>query len=566
MSPNQLLTLVVMLVAGFVLLCWGWLGRRINDHPVCRDCKFDLDGVWPDAITCPECGSGLKRDGAVRDGVRRRMWPLVLVGLLVTLTPIVPLAAVVVAAITGRDLDRFKPVGLLLWEAGQADVVRTEKIADELMTRTLAGTLAGAQLQDVITFVLDLQGDVTRPWAETWGDLIVQAELMGVLTSEQSGRFQRQQPVFAVSGRTSVHAGSTVPLIVTLKEMRCDSRAARTITLALGNVKVNGRAVDQEAGEGRENGRRGASGRNLSPFGINGPLGGLFTTGQQSLGTVYVGGKRGNNPFGGLFATSTSLGVAVKVPEDLAPGPYELTFDLENAGGVGGGGFTVMVNGRRLGGTGADKSAQVVASLKVPLTVQDKQTPLVEALKPDAALREAMRTALTPRRAELALDLRSPSGLNSSPMRMMMGPELVAKVAFATKDLPAPVAFDVFLKNGDREYALGPLTKGKTLASLVPKDRATFYSSSFTMMVNGQTVSSSSSSTGDDPDITVLTTPGGGNLSETVDVILRPSPVLAASTTDLTQFYGEEIVFPGVKIDRSAARGMLETTPRRRSR
>src|SRR5262245_40441147 len=63
---------ILVFIVGLVLLWLGWRGRRLDDHPWCRRCKFDLYGRWPSASVCPECGKELHRRRAVRIGQRRK--------------------------------------------------------------------------------------------------------------------------------------------------------------------------------------------------------------------------------------------------------------------------------------------------------------------------------------------------------------------------------------------------------------------------------------------------------------------------------------------------------------
>src|SRR3954471_21620248 len=65
--------LVFAVMAG--LAVWAWRGRRVDDHPVCRKCGFDLFGRPAGAAAvCAECGADLSRRRAMRVGnrVRRR--------------------------------------------------------------------------------------------------------------------------------------------------------------------------------------------------------------------------------------------------------------------------------------------------------------------------------------------------------------------------------------------------------------------------------------------------------------------------------------------------------------
>src|SRR5918993_5786284 len=57
-------------VAATGLLIFALRGRRVDDHPVCRKCGFDLVGKPADATRCSECGADLSRRRAVRVGWR----------------------------------------------------------------------------------------------------------------------------------------------------------------------------------------------------------------------------------------------------------------------------------------------------------------------------------------------------------------------------------------------------------------------------------------------------------------------------------------------------------------
>ncbi len=59
-------------VVGLGLLWFGLRGRRINNHPWCRKCKYDLVGSPEVPVICPECGVDLNKHRSVRIGQRRK--------------------------------------------------------------------------------------------------------------------------------------------------------------------------------------------------------------------------------------------------------------------------------------------------------------------------------------------------------------------------------------------------------------------------------------------------------------------------------------------------------------
>ena len=69
-SNAHLLFASVLLAVGGLLLWWGRWGRRVNDHPICRKCGYDLLGLSPGTAACPECGRSLSRKRAKRRGLR----------------------------------------------------------------------------------------------------------------------------------------------------------------------------------------------------------------------------------------------------------------------------------------------------------------------------------------------------------------------------------------------------------------------------------------------------------------------------------------------------------------
>jgi hypothetical protein len=50
-----------LFIAGAALLFVGLRGRRLDDHPLCRRCGFDVFGTPEPQTACPECGADLPK-------------------------------------------------------------------------------------------------------------------------------------------------------------------------------------------------------------------------------------------------------------------------------------------------------------------------------------------------------------------------------------------------------------------------------------------------------------------------------------------------------------------------
>src|SRR5438045_2458300 len=104
MPTNLLLWLMGLIAAGAGLIILGLHGKRLNDHPVCRQCRFDLSGCPEGSVTCPECGAGLKRPGSTRIGQRRKRPVFLAVGAAAVLFPASAIGVTGFAMLTGQDV------------------------------------------------------------------------------------------------------------------------------------------------------------------------------------------------------------------------------------------------------------------------------------------------------------------------------------------------------------------------------------------------------------------------------------------------------------------------------
>src|SRR5260221_12700728 len=100
--------------ASILAILLAFRGRRIDAHPICRKCGFDLFGLPPTSHNCPECGRDLTRKRAARIGHRRRLKTLLLLGLTFFLASAGCPGFLGGLVVRHEDWNRHKPVAWLV--------------------------------------------------------------------------------------------------------------------------------------------------------------------------------------------------------------------------------------------------------------------------------------------------------------------------------------------------------------------------------------------------------------------------------------------------------------------
>lgn len=191
--PDLLTIAFIGLAALGLGLFWrGWRGRRIDNHPWCRKCRFDLKGLWPGAARCPECGIDLERIDAVELGQRLRRPVSTVVGALLLALCAAWLGIGVWRTVAPIDWTTYKPDWWLDREARSVDPRTAERALKELNARIGRGEVSGARVAGLVRHALALQADESAAWFDGWGDIVLHAWGSGALTSEQVLDFAQQ--------------------------------------------------------------------------------------------------------------------------------------------------------------------------------------------------------------------------------------------------------------------------------------------------------------------------------------------------------------------------------------
>lgn len=425
MSPSMLLWVVGIAAAGVALLIWGLRGKRIDDHPVCRQCRFDLAGQPEGTITCPECGAGLKRTGSVRIGQRRKRPIVILLGVLGIALPMLALGTLGFAIITGQDLNSYKPLGLLKWEAGHADAAHSKVVAAELHKRMMVKGVSQGKYDTIVQLALEQQGDTARKWSPEWGDIIEQAQTDGKLSKEDKARYRRQAAVVKFESRPRVRAGDDIPVAAKVVERRV---GGTTTLMALAQLS--------EASIGGKKARFMAS---TDPMGRNRLV--EMSGGQVSW--FYLYGTQ--NRWGwGAMDDGGQITTLLRLPADVGVGRHTVNISLGTMtiDQPTGGGMTWPSKVKKDDPNSKFHEATFVVDI-VPA-----ETPGIELVTPTADEVKKMETLLEPTGCQIY-------GGNQVMMQ------------FNLDGRPMDFAFDVVLKTPEREWKVAPVTSGTLGGSMM---------------------------------------------------------------------------------------------------
>lgn len=164
-------------VIGSLLFIGGLRGRRVDDHPWCRQCRFDLFGSPSRSSRCPECGANLDSRRAVRHGRRKRR-PVVLSSGALLLVIAGTLIALQVSGVGSKvNWIAYKPAWWLAIEARSPELAKSDAALKELGSRLRRDTLSQSRIDGLVKAAMSRfespQVEVSRYWdafmLSAWG-------------------------------------------------------------------------------------------------------------------------------------------------------------------------------------------------------------------------------------------------------------------------------------------------------------------------------------------------------------------------------------------------------------
>jgi hypothetical protein len=237
-----ILLMTALFIAGSVALRIGLRGRRIDDHPLCRRCGFDLTGKPAESCACAECGADLSAVKAVRIGHRRRLTGWVVGGFLLLLVALVAAAFDVAGQTQAIRLIQFMPVKWLLYESKNGSPSSRFDALSELLNHAQNGKFTPFQTAATIDVALTMQGDSSKGWDTLWGDIIELRRGKSQVTDRQWATYctQALRGAFTLRVRPIVRLGDPIPYRVDLNKTRTATATRLLSMLSFNSMEVSG--------------------------------------------------------------------------------------------------------------------------------------------------------------------------------------------------------------------------------------------------------------------------------------------------------------------------------------
>ncbi|MFI5377943.1 MAG: hypothetical protein ACHRHE_01440 [Tepidisphaerales bacterium] len=242
----MLIAALCILPAGLILLVYGLRGRRVDDHPLCRKCGYDLTGKPATSTVCSECGADVTRAKAIRVGHRAKRRAAIKLGVLAILVATVGPGVLLGLHMRERKLIEVTPLWWILRQTGSAGAPDRAAAMKEIFRRRSASELSDADLRSVVDRMLQWQGDPRRPWDPAWGDFVEAEIRTGMATGEQKARYTSQaiQAAVQLRARVKVRAGAALPLAFSSSPVPSPWRMGVSNQWNHGVCRVSGIKID----------------------------------------------------------------------------------------------------------------------------------------------------------------------------------------------------------------------------------------------------------------------------------------------------------------------------------
>jgi hypothetical protein len=220
-----LFALMLFVAAMLSLFVHACRGVRVDDHPICDKCSFDLYGLPAASDRCPECGTKFVNGRTRRIGHRRRQPRVIAKMALWLFGSLLLLSAGIALAKNKVDWRAYAPVWLLKSEMRGLASMGPDLAAGELDKRLQDGALSDAQIRRICAEIFRVQANQAEPWACEFGDFVERARSAGKVSDADWSAYLKSLSVIQFEVPASVKRDEPLTIRV-LAADRCGSHAA----------------------------------------------------------------------------------------------------------------------------------------------------------------------------------------------------------------------------------------------------------------------------------------------------------------------------------------------------
>ena len=216
---------VIGLLLGVVILIVGRHGRKVDAHPVCRTCHYDLSGN-PAAEQCPECGSSTEY---VIHGNRKRQVDFIWTAYILLAASLFGGIYLTYQFAAEVDWQAAKPQWWLRNELESVSAGTVEAAERELQRRYRRSEISPESFDALVESILARQADPTAAWGlVTDGDFLTERCYAGELTDDQWLRFLLHSNTWGLQARPTVTLGQSARLQLAASRVRAGTAEVKS--------------------------------------------------------------------------------------------------------------------------------------------------------------------------------------------------------------------------------------------------------------------------------------------------------------------------------------------------
>jgi len=203
-------------------------GRRVDDAPLCRKCRYDLlpergaevgaRGGGTEAarlalpMRCPECGLEVRTERDVRVGHRRALRSLFVASAVVGVAGLVLGVVALSPYMASGGMQRLKPLWLLQREATTRQGPAAGAAATEIERRARAQKLSQQELAGLVGPLLAAHVGNPGAWQSSQDALVLLLRSQGLLDDEQWASYGVERTCFEAMPRARVRVGNPLAI------------------------------------------------------------------------------------------------------------------------------------------------------------------------------------------------------------------------------------------------------------------------------------------------------------------------------------------------------------------